>query len=132
MSEEKKIIDRINRSYDDNTQYVEASAKDWNYIVHSIRKLHEEIEEKSTIIMAGAEKVKQLEKEIQRLEKDNDTLSELVIVNEDKVIKELDLISKDKIREKIKKYDKWILEGGDYTESLEAQRYALNELLEEN
>lgn len=60
--EEKKIIDRINRSYDDNTQYVEASAKDWNYIVHSIRKLHEEIEEKSTIIMAGAEKVKQLEK----------------------------------------------------------------------
>lgn len=37
-----------------------------------------------------------------------------------------------KIREKIKKYDKWILEGGDYTESLEAQRYALNELLEEN
>lgn len=41
-------------------------------------------------------------------------------------------ISKDKIREKIKEYDKWIKEGGDYTESLEAQRYALNELLEEN
>ena len=41
-------------------------------------------------------------------------------------------ISKDTIRAKIKKYDKWILEGGDYTESLEAQRYVLNELLEEN
>lgn len=40
-------------------------------------------------------------------------------------------ISKDKIREKIKNYDKWIKEGGDYVESLEAQRYALNELLEE-
>ena len=43
-----------------------------------------------------------------------------------------DYISKDKIREKIKEYDKWIKEGGDYTESLEAQRYALKELLEEN
>ena len=40
-------------------------------------------------------------------------------------------ISKDKIREKIKKYDKWIKDSGEYTESLEAQRYALNELLEE-
>ena len=39
-------------------------------------------------------------------------------------------ISKDTVREKIKKYDKWI-EKGEYTESLEAQRYALNELLEE-
>jgi len=40
-------------------------------------------------------------------------------------------ISKDKIKEKIKKYDEWIKEGGDYVESLEAQRYSLNELLEE-
>lgn len=39
-------------------------------------------------------------------------------------------ISKDKIRAKIKEYDKWI-EKGEYTESLEAQRYALKELLEE-
>jgi len=41
------------------------------------------------------------------------------------------VISKEKIKEKIKKYDEWIKEGGDYVESLEAQRYALNELLEE-
>lgn len=71
-----------------------------------IKKQQKEIEEKRIIIFAGAEKVKQLEKEIQRLEKDNDTLSELVIVNEDKVIKELDLISKDKIREKIEELKK--------------------------
>lgn len=70
-----------------------------------IEKQQKEIEEKATILLAGAEKVKQLEKEIQRLEKDNDTLSELVIVNEDKVIKELDLISKDKIRELLKSKD---------------------------
>lgn len=69
--EEKKIIDRINRSYDDNTQYVEASAKDWNCIVHLIRNQQKEIEEKNTIIMAGAKKVKQLEKEIEELKKQN-------------------------------------------------------------
>ena len=79
-------------------------------LLNLLEKQQKEIEEKTTIIMAGAEKVKQLEKEIQRLEKDNDTLSELVIVNEDKVIKELDLISKDKIREKIKELEEQIEE----------------------
>ena len=40
-------------------------------------------------------------------------------------------VSKDKIRAKIKKYDEWLKDSGEYEESLEAQRYALNELLEE-
>ena len=48
--------------------------------------------------------IEKQQKEIEELKKDNDTLSELVIVNEDKVIKELDLISKDKIREKINQF----------------------------
>lgn len=98
-----------------------------------IIKQQKEIEEKTTIIMAGAEKVKQLEKEIQRLEKDNDTLSELVIVNEDKVIKELDLISKDKIREIIGKYID-IQEHKKYTNQElygEDLKNMINELLEE-
>lgn len=43
---------------------------------------------------------------------------------------EKEYINKDKIREKIKEYDKWIKQG-DYIESLEAQKYALEELLEE-
>ena len=47
------------------------------------------------------------------------------------LLKEKEYINKDKIREKIKEYDKWIKQG-DYTESLEAQKYALEELLEEN
>ena len=89
-----------------------------------IEKQQKEIEEKATILLAGAEKVKQLEKEIQRLEKDNDTLSELVIVNEDKVIKELDLISKDKIRELLKSKDIELTGVISYRE--------LEELLEEN
>ena len=48
--------------------------------------------------------IEKQQKEIEELKKDNDTLSELVIVNEDKVIKELDLIRKDKIREKINQF----------------------------
>lgn len=45
MSEEEKAIDRINKSYDDNTQYVEARAEDWNCIVNLLRKLQKEIED---------------------------------------------------------------------------------------
>lgn len=94
---------RNNKIESDYEQFCENECQAIETILNLADKQQKEIEEKTTIIMAGAEKVKQLEKEIQRLEKDNDTLSELVIVNEDKVIKELDLISKDKIREKIKK-----------------------------
>lgn len=40
--------------------------------------------------------------------------------------------SNDKIKAKIERYNEWIKKGGDYVESLEAQRYALQELLEED
>ena len=62
------------------------------------------------------------------IDRKNQTLKDLNIMAVDRD----SIIEKDKIRAKIKEYDKWIEEGGDYTESLEAQRYALNELLEEN
>lgn len=70
------------------------------------------------------------------IEKQSKEIEELKVINQMQkyrieVIDERELISKDKIREKIKKYDEWIKEGGDYVESLEAQRYALQELLEE-
>ena len=98
------VIGRTDINVIDETIYLlKRKQKEIERYKKEIKDQQKEIEEKTTIIMAGAEKVKQLEKEIQRLEKDNDTLSELVIVNEDKVIKELDLISKDKIREKTKK-----------------------------
>lgn len=128
MSEEEKAIETLKEvaSDDFDTLGDDISPKMAQNILNVIDKQQKEIEEKTTIIMAGAEKVKQLEKEIQRLEKDNDTLSELVIVNEDKVIKELDLISKDKIREKIKKAKeiKW------HTPKLVIEYF--EELLEEN
>ena len=94
------VIGRTDINVIDETIYLlKRKQKEIERYKKEIKDQQKEIEEKTTIIMAGAEKVKQLEKEIQRLEKDNDILSELVIVNEDKVIKELDLISKDKIRE---------------------------------
>lgn len=45
---------------------------------------------------------------------------------------EKNYISKNKIKEKIKKYDKWLKNTDEYKESLEAQRYALNDLLKED
>ena len=105
-----------------------------NKMSKDISRQLEEIEEKTTIIMAGAEKVKQLEKEIKRLEKDNDTLSELVIVNEDKVIKELDLISKDKIREAIKNREIELYADNPENNFIPFDKVidTLKELLEEN
>lgn len=70
---------------------------------------------------------------IEQQQKEIEELIELLNkYNDMQYIKKIEekYISKDKIREKIKEYDKWI-EKGEYTESLEAQRYALNELLEE-
>lgn len=100
--EEKKIIDRINRSYDDNTQYVEASAKDWNCIVHLIRKQQKEIEE--------------LHKEINQRIK-------LKIENEKCV--DRDFIYKGKIRELKEKVEKEMI-SNPYDFS-----YMINKLLEE-
>ena len=87
------------------------------------------IERQQKEIMVGAEKVKQLEKEIKDLNEIKQQICNEELITQEYVRK--NCIKKDKIREKIKKYDKWIEEGGEYTESLEAQRYALNELLEE-
>ena len=64
-----------------------------------IEKQQKEIEEKTTIIMAGAEKVKQLEKEIEKFNFENHMLK--------KWNEQLDknCISKDEIREKIKELE---------------------------
>lgn len=70
-------------------------------VLKLIKKQQKEIEEKTTILFAGAEKVKQLEKEIEELKKpkyilntDTNTITKL----------DNDVISKDKIREIISKY----------------------------
>lgn len=78
-------------------------------LLNIIEKQKEEIEEKRIIIFAGAEKVKQLEKEIEELTLD---LEEMTKSNNHKkenwVHKNIlnSYISKDKIKEKIKKQKK--------------------------
>lgn len=74
--EEKKIIDRINKSYDYNTQYVEARAEDWNCIVDLIDKQ---------------------QKEIEALKQEKEYLNCIIESDED------NYINKDKIRKKLKK-----------------------------
>ena len=83
-----------------------------------------EIEEKTTIIMAGAEKVKQLEKEIEALEIIHNTYKEM--------IEENNYISKDKIRKKMREIMGYTISS---SEERHCQNYAydrLKELLEEN
>lgn len=40
--EEKKVIEEINKSYDDNTGYYEASGKNWIMVNKLINKLQKE------------------------------------------------------------------------------------------
>ena len=62
-SEEQKIIDLENEnSFLKDNLYEEQEQNE--YLKDKVDNQQKEIEEKSTIIMAGAEKVKQLEKEI--------------------------------------------------------------------
>lgn len=58
-SEKQKIIDLENEII---------------FLKDALREKQKEIEEKSTIIMSGAEKVKQLEKEIEKLKKENNEI----------------------------------------------------------
>ena len=99
MSEEEKkavkeLTDAVNEPLEVFENVVDTfkpvNLEQCRIILNLIEKQQKEIEEKSTIIMVGAEKVKQLEKEIEYLK-------------EVKYYYEISTISKDKIREKIKK-----------------------------
>ena len=114
MSEEEIAIETLKEvaSDDFDTLGDDISPKMAQNILNVIEKQQKEIEEKTTIIMAGAEKVKQLEKEIEKLKEKNKTLESLLQGNLYELYlyyKELaskyqaNSISKDKIREKIKK-----------------------------
>lgn len=102
MSEEQKIIDLENEI---------------SFLKDALCEKQNEIEEKTTILLAGAEKVKHLEKEIEKLNFENHMVK--------KWNEQLDKnsISKDKIREKIKE----IHNKGTFDAEI-----VLTKLLEEN
>ena len=103
MSEEEKAIEYIKEFKNEVFEGVgnkSIMAKNIDILLNLLDKQKEEIKEKSTIILAGAEKVKQLEKEIEALEIIHNTYKEM--------IEENNYISKDKIKERIDKYRKKI------------------------
>lgn len=96
-----------------------------NTIINLIEKQQKEIEEKTTILLTGAEKVKQLEKEITELKEEykNEQLAELKELN--------NYIRKDKIREKIKELESHSWRDGYMTKFDEYAMHYLKELLGE-
>jgi hypothetical protein len=110
--EEKKAIERIEDTfYQDLGKGINKFQKitlyeddiaDIRKLLNLVDKQQKEIEEKSTIIMAGAEKVKQLEKKIEELKQSNEEKIQAIEewVNSER-INDIKCISKDKIREKI-------------------------------
>lgn len=119
--EEKRAIETLEEvaSDDFDTLGDDISPKMAQNILNVINKQQKEIAEKTTIIMAGAEKVKQLEKEIKEMREE---LQMYVDVQNNDIH---NYISKDKIREKIKELE----EKSDYWNCDEIQ--VLQELLED-
>ena len=105
--EEKKAIELLKKLQKKTPYIIWGDGTPYNKnnqiqtILNVIDKQQKEIEEKTTIIMAGAEKVKQLEK-------GNRSLMESRIKWKNRYYKEKaknkECISKDKIREKLDKY----------------------------
>ena len=116
--EEKKAIEFIKDweyiELEDDKEYKEFE-KDINIVFKLIENQQKEIDEKSTIIMVGAEKVKQLEKEIEKKNCLIDVLQhriEELLDNKKEInyIKPIDIpvhnyISKDKIREWLDRFE---------------------------
>ena len=129
--EEKKAIEIIKGLYIEEYDWYEDSKYCTGHSGKAVAIVEDSLEKILNLI-------DNQQKEIEELKKDNDTLSELVIVNEDKVIKELDLISKDKIREKIEHYNNELehIKNGEEFENEKPMYYwgkvALEDLLEEN
>lgn len=72
--EEMKVMIDIDCWFEINAENSKEFYNAINKLVKENEKLKNEIEEKTTIIMVGAEKVKQLEKEIEELKKENNEI----------------------------------------------------------
>ena len=97
--EEKKAIEYIKEFRNEVFEGVgnkSIMAKNIDILLNLIDNQQKEIEEKSTIIFAGAEKVKQLEKEIEELKKENKEIRDWKYVIDNPIdldkLKELDII----------------------------------------
>lgn len=75
----------------------------WKIIENLIDKLQKELEEKTTMLMAGADKVKQLEKENEELRDTNKKLYEMGLQRAVQELLNENWVNKDDIREFIKK-----------------------------
>ena len=128
MSEEEIAIETLKEvaSDDFDTLGDDISPKMAQNILNVIEKQQKETEEKTTILLAGAEKVKQLEKEIEALEIIHNTYKEM--------IEENNYISKDKIREIIAEYKKQLQSADTERTAIMLSNFimVLNDLLEEN
>ena len=97
MSEEEKKAIELLRNKNTEYYYRFIDVRDAvSTLLNLIENQQEEIEEKSTIILAGAEKVKQLEKEIEELKKENKEIRDWKYVIDNPIdldkLKELDII----------------------------------------
>ena len=76
--EQEEAIDRINKSYDDNTGYYDASGRDWITILNLINHLQEENEYIHTELDKQQTTINNYAKEIEKKDKVIDLMAEFI------------------------------------------------------
>lgn len=128
----RATIDESNMLFDEeiNVKHGKETIKQITIILNLVEKLQKENEEKTTILLAGAEKVKQLEKENNRLEEQVE-YDKTHIYTPQTI--ELNFILKSKIEDKIEELKINLVNmQGEELLIYESKIEALQELLEEN
>ena len=111
MSEEKEAMEIINDSYDYNTGYVECEVKVWNIVVNYIDKLQKDNYKLDRENQHFFDRIQDLQKENEELHKQVDI--EFV---EENYIEKSKVVSKNKIRTKIKELEENVKEFEEYWE----------------
>lgn len=114
--EQEEAIDRINKSYDDNTGYYDASGRDWITILNLINHLQEENEYMHKELDRQEVTINNYAKELKKKDKELEMYKDIKEIVNSKVTDLVKLKQYNNFKKKAEKQDKIINESIKYME----------------
>lgn len=114
--DQEEAIDRINKSYDDNTGYYDASGRDWITILNLINHLQEENEYMHKELDRQEVTINNYAKEIKKKDEELEMYKDIKEIANSKVTDLLKLKQYDDLKKKVDKQDKIINKSIRYME----------------
>lgn len=106
--EQEEAIDRINKSYDDNTGYYDASGRDWITILNLINHLQEENEYMHKELDRQEVTINNYAKEIKKKNEELDMYKDIKEIANSKATELVKLKQYDDLKKKVDRQDKMI------------------------